>query len=306
MARLMWGHHLKLNAIVLIWSFTAILGQWITLPRFELVFLRTFAAAGVLFAYWRLFRPKPTPSPDRGVWPHHSGKLFLNGALVGLHWVLFFSSAQLNASVCLAAYATTTLWTAILEPLLNRTPWKRSEIFLGAIITVALCWIAQAEAAHSRALILGLGAAVSAALFAVLNGKWARGEDAVAVTILEMLGASAVCLCGLALRFSLGGQSPQLALSLSDALWMSLLILFCTAYAYVAYIELLRHLSVFTISLAANFEPVYGMLLAAVLLGEASELSISFYGGSALIFICLLAHTWMTSRQPDSPGHGGA
>ena len=78
---------------------------------------------------------------------------------------------------------------------------------------------------------------------------------------------------------------------------MAILIVFCTAYAYVAYIKLLEHLSVFTINLAANFEPVYGMILAAVLLGEADDLSFGFYSGSLMILVCVLVHSWTLKRQ---------
>ncbi|MDA7613670.1 hypothetical protein N8586_00915 [Verrucomicrobiales bacterium] len=79
-----------------------------------------------------------------------------------------------------------------------------------------------------------------------------------------------------------------------DWMWMAILVILCTAYAYV---KLLEHLSVFTINLAANFEPVYGMILAAVLLGETDDLSLGFYLGSAMIVICVLVHSWMLKRD---------
>lgn len=78
---------------------------------------------------------------------------------------------------------------------------------------------------------------------------------------------------------------------------MAILVILCTAYAYVAYVKLLENLSVFTINLAANFEPVYGMILAAVLLGETDDLSLGFYIGSAMIVICVLVHSWMLKRD---------
>lgn len=299
----MWRHQLKLNAIVFIWSFTAILGQWITLPRFELVFLRTFFAGLFLYGFWRWWHGRRR---SRRAWPRRTWRLLANGAVVGLHWVLFFSAAELNASVCLAGYATTTLWTALLEPLITRSPWRRREIFLGVVIAAALIYLYQAETGHVVALMLGLGSAIAAAVFSILNGQWARGEDAVAVTILEMVGASIFCLVAAFGRSSLQGTWPEFWPSPMDWLWLAVLVIFCTAYAYAAYIQLLRYLSVFAINLAANFEPVYGMILAAILLNEAEELTPGFYGGSVVILLCVLSYTWMTRRQvtPGLPASG--
>ena len=290
----MWQHYLKLNAIVLVWSFTAILGKWITLPRLELVFLRTFFAGLLLLGFWHWWHGI---RGTRGRWPERPGRLVANGALVGLHWFFFFSSANLNASVCLAGIATTTLWTALLEPCITGSKWKRSEVLLGVTIALALVYISRAETGHLVALLLGLGAAIVAALFYVLNGQWTRGEDPIAVTILEMAGASAFCLVAALGNSAFHGTWPQFLPSPVDWLWMSILVIFCTAYAYVAYIGLLRHLSVFTINLAANFEPVYGMILAAVLLGESKDLSPGFYAGSLLIVLCQVFHTWAGARR---------
>lgn len=289
----MWRHHLKLNFIVFVWSFTAILGQWITLPRLELVFFRTFFAGLLLLAFWKwALRRRGAERP----WPKRAWCLFFNGAVVGFHWVLFFAAAKLNASVLLAGLATTTLWTALLEPVLTKAPWRRGEVLLGLVIALALYQISRAEADHLVPLMLGLGSAVAAAVFSILNGQWARDEDAIGVTILEMAGASTLCLVALIGVALYEGSWPKLAFTQGDWLWMTLLVVFCTAYAYVAYVKLLEHLSVFTINLASNFEPVYGMILAALLLGEASELSLGFYAGSLVILFCVLLHTWMEHR----------
>lgn len=290
----MWRHHLKLNFIVFVWSFTAILGQWITLPRLELVFLRTFFAGLLLLAFWKwvLWR-----KGGEQRWPKRAWRLYFNGAVVGFHWVLFFAAAKLNASVLLAGLATTTLWTALLEPLLTKAPWKRGEIILGLVIALALYQISRAEADHLVPLLLGLVSAMAAAVFSILNGKWARDEDAIGVTILEMAGASTLCLVAVFGVSLYEGAWPQLTFTRMDLLWMTLLVVFCTAYAYVEYVKLLEYLSVFTINLAANFEPVYGMILAALLLGEASELSIGFYAGSLVILVCVLLHTWLERSE---------
>ena len=209
----MWRHHLKLNFVVLIWSFTAILGQLITLPRFELVFLRTFFAGILLFFVWKGLKRR-----KGGVcrWPRCLWRLYLNVAIVGFHWVFFFAAAKMNASVLLAGLATTTLWTALLEPLLTSSRWKRSEVALGLVITVALLQISRAEADHLAPLLLGLASAIAAAIFSILNGQWARDEDAIGVTGLEMAGASTACLLSLLVLSVFDRSWPHFALTPMD------------------------------------------------------------------------------------------
>ncbi|MDA7613671.1 hypothetical protein N8586_00920 [Verrucomicrobiales bacterium] len=114
----------------------------------------------------------------------------------------------MNASVLLAGLATTTLWTALLEPLLTSSRWKRSEIALGVIITVGLLQISRAEADHLVPLLLGLASAIAAAIISILNGQWARDEDAIGVTVLEMAGASMACLVSLLVLSSFEGRLP--------------------------------------------------------------------------------------------------
>ncbi|MDC0313160.1 hypothetical protein OAL27_04320 [Verrucomicrobiales bacterium] len=119
---------------------------------------------------------------------------------------------------CSRVWRQTTLWTALLELLLTSSRWKRSEIALGAIITVGLLQISRAEADHLVPLLLGLASAIAAAIFSILNGQWARDEDAIGVTVLEMAGASTACLVSLLVLSSFEGRLSQFGLTPMD--WM--------------------------------------------------------------------------------------
>lgn len=286
----MWRDHLKLNFVVLVWSFTAILGAWIAMPRFELVFLRTFFAALLL---WTFQQWRRRHLMERGISihpPKRPALLLANGVIIGLHWIFFFTAAGMSPSICLAGLATTTLWIALLQPFFRRTRWNALELVLGALIAAALGLMYRYHG-NAPALLAGLASAAAAAVFSIINGIIAKGEDPVAVTVLEMTGASAFCLLALLVSLASGHLTlAELPPRPTDWLWMSLLVVLCTAYAYVAYIALLRALSVFTISLASNLEPVYGMLLAAALLGEHKTLSPMFYLSSAIIVACVLLY----------------
>ena len=48
-------------------------------------------------------------------------------------------------------------------------------------------------------------------------------------------------------------------------------------------IQALKSISAFTMNLSYNLEPVYSIALAMLILGEAKELTLSFYAGLTLI-----------------------
>src|SRR5690606_37623385 len=67
--------------------------------------------------------------------------------------------------------------------------------------------------------------------------------------------------------------------------WGLLLLLssVCTAWAFTASVSVMRKLSPYTVMLTTNLEPVYGIVLAWLLLGEDEQMSAGFYIGAALI-----------------------
>jgi drug/metabolite transporter (DMT)-like permease len=81
----------------------------------------------------------------------------------------------------------------------------------------------------------------------------------------------------------------------------------CTVYAYAASINLMKRLSVFTIQLTLNLEPVYGILLALIVFGEKEIMNTGFYFGTAIILSAVILYPWLRSRtsvpqtvnQPD-------
>ena len=60
---------------------------------------------------------------------------------------------------------------------------------------------------------------------------------------------------------------------------------------------MLRTISAFTVNLSFNLEPVYSILLAMTFLDEASEVSLAFFAGLALICASVLLQTLYAIRQ---------
>ena len=103
----------------------------------------------------------------------------------------------------------------------------------------------------------------------------------------EMAGA---CTVALLLHPLLGGGVSLLAWQDLDWLWLLLLALVCTVFAHGFHIHLLRHLSAYTANLAINFEPVYGIIAAALLFGEHRQLHPGFFLGTSAILVANILH----------------
>lgn len=290
--------YLMLHFIVLIWGFTAILGLLISIPALELVFYRTLIAsigvAGLfLLKKKRLLLPISDILRVGGV-----------GFVIAIHWTLFFWSAEVStASVCLAGMATTSLWTAFIDPIFNRTKIKWYEVALGLMVISGLLVIFSFETGYWLGLSMALASAFLAAVFSVLNGRLAHQHNPYQITFYEMAGA---CLFSLLFMpvYSTFMREEGLKLNWEGYDWFWLFILggICTVYAFSVSVELMKRLSVFSINLTINLEPVYGIVLAVLIFGESEKMTPQFYLGTGIILVSVLAYPmlnyWNKRRKP--------
>lgn len=287
----MLTNQLKLHFIIFIWSFTAILGVLITIDAIELVFYRTAIAAlgmGVVM----LFMKKPFVIRKRDIL-----KLLGTGALVGIHWITFFMSAKVSKiSVCLAGIATCSLFTAFIEPLFTKQKIKIYEVGLGVLVIIGLYIIFKFEYNHVLGLSLALVSSVLAAVFSVLNGKFAKVYDSTTVTFYEMTGGAIIALIALPIYnyFYPAEDGIMLHLpSMTDFGYLLILSLVCTVYAFYGCIQVMKHLSVFYVNLSINMEPVYGIVLAMLIFGEKEQMTDGFYLGAGMILLSVLLYPVM-------------
>lgn len=284
-------HLVQLHALVLLIAATAPLGKLITLSTPALVAWRTALAALGAFA-WLHWRGSHRPFD-----PRRSLTLVGIGGLIGLHWLCFFGAIQLaNISICLAGMATTSLFTAFTEPFFERRRVRPFEVLLGLLVAVGILLVFGFQRGHHLGLLVALAGALLASLFLVLNRRFIRGgSDPMGLVGWEMIGACLVALAFVPLLpgGSFGGLLDWHGL---DWLWILILAWFCTTFAHSWGNRLLRHLSAYTLGLAINFEPVYGIIAAIVLFQENRELQPGFYLGTLAILAANLLHPVLLKR----------
>jgi drug/metabolite transporter (DMT)-like permease len=70
--------------------------------------------------------------------------------------------------------------------------------------------------------------------------------------------------------------------------------------AYIGYLDVLQRMSVFTINVVYNLEPVYGIVLAALILGDTERMSGGFYLGAGIIIAVVMGLPWLRSKLNDA------
>lgn len=282
-------NYLHLHFIVFIWGFTAVLGALITIDAIPLVWFRMALATGFVWVFikWRkesLKISKKNMLQLAGV-----------GFLIALHWLAFFAAIkESNVSITLAVMATGAFFTAFLEPIFFKRKIIAYEVFFGIIVILGLYLIFNSEIDNLKGILLALAASFLGALFSVFNGKLIEKHKASVITYYELL-FGVLCI-SIYLLVTNSFNASFFTLSSSD--WMYLLILAsaCTAYAFIASIHVMNWLSPYTVMLTTNLEPVYGIILALLILGDNEYMSSQFYMGAGIILVTVIANGLIKHR----------
>lgn len=277
--------HFKLYFIILIWSFTAVLGVLLTMGPVAIVANRTAIAALCLACL--LGSKLRVPIKD--------ALLFVTtGVIIGVHWITFFMAAKVaNISICMAGMATISLWTALLEPIFIRQRKLRPiDLMFGVVVAIGVLVIYLSGLDFHYGLGIALVSAVCAASFSIFNGFHIKKSTPLVITFYEMLGSTAFAM----VVFPFTEEVVFFPPTAKDWLWMLILAILCTVYAFSAYVELLKRLTVYTINFANNLEPVFGTLLAAFFFQDYDDLDPNFYLGGAIILLSVCAYPFIRRR----------
>lgn len=299
-ARTAW---LQMHFCVVLWGFTAILGKLITLPALPLVWWRMLIVVALLLLVPRVWRGLRAMTPKLR-WAYAGA-----GTLVALHWLTFYASIKLsNASVGVTCMAIGTVFTALIEPWMTGKRLSKREVGLGlAVLPGVVLVVGGVPAGMYAGIAAGTLSALFVALFGTLNKRLADHGEALSITALEM-GAGVVALTLLAplsglLTPEFGGD-PFAMPDLHDALYLVALAVACTLVPFALSLVALRHMTAFGAQLAVNLEPVYAIVLAALLLGEQRELTPAFYAGVAIILVTVLGYPLLVRprriRHPET------
>ena len=280
----------QLHISVMLAGFTGLFGKLITLNEVDIVWYRMLFTSLILMVFTGL--------------PRVGWKKFLQiagcGALLGLHWMLFYSSIKAsNVSIGVVCFALVGFFTAIFEPIVFHRKVSWAELLLSLITVAGLLCIFSFDARYRYGIAIGVVSSAVCALYAIFNKKVSVGVRSRTMLMYQMSGGivGASLIIPLYLMVFPSQQPVVVIPEGSDLWWMLCHALFCTIGMYLLQIQALKQLSAFTVNLTYNLEPCYTILLAFLFFGEARELNLSFYIGISLVILSVLLQTRRTGSQ---------
>lgn len=281
--------HLRLHGCVVLWGFTAILGKLITLPATALVVWRMLLVTALLMMIPRTWRGLRSLTPRQ--------RLIFGGigCVIALHWLAFYGAIKLaNASVAVACLALGAIFAAILEPWITGRAHDRSELVLGVLAIPGVLLLVGGVPLEMRlGIVVGVVAAFLSALFGSLNKRFVSVGEPATVTLIEM-GVGTLFLVVAALLV-IGPSDTLPRPSSSDLAWLLVLAGVCTVLPFLWWLRALQHVSAFGTQVALNLEPVYAIVIAALVFREYAELTLQFYVGVAIILATVFLQPRLTA-----------
>lgn len=276
---------IKMHIAIFLWGFTGLLGKLIDLNEGLLVWYRlmfsSVAIAIILFT--------------RNGFPKISFKEILKisgiGFLVMLHWVTFYGSIKLSSiSVAMICLSSIALFASIIEPIVNKKKFDYIEIVFSVFAVTGIAFIYHSDISASNGVIVGVISAFISALFSTFNKTITSKYESLTISLIELTAGFVFLTLLFPIYFHFQPTQKFIPNSL-DFVYLLILSLVCTVLTWVLSLQALRKVSAYTMGLALNLEPVYGIILAIAFAGEGKLMNSGFIIGAMVIFLTVIIHT---------------
>ncbi len=276
---------LEIHIAVLFFGLAGLFGKLVNQPPTVIVFGRVlFAMAFLLPAMWYL---KQSPRLNR---TRDYFALLLQGFILAVHWGTFFQAIQVSTvAVGLITFSTFPIFVTFLEPVFFKEKLRPADVVLALVTFTGVVLVVPAfnlDNATTQGALWGTTSGLTFALLSIMNRKYARAYSSLVVAFYQDAAAALFLIPFLFL--------PAPVMTLPDMLWLALLGIVFTGVAHSLFIRGLAHVKAQTASIIASLEPVYGILAAALLLGESPAMR-ELAGGVVILGTALYA----TLRKAD-------
>ena len=276
--------------MVVILGLTGIFGKLISLDALSLVWYRMLIAFLSLFIFLAI-KKQLFDINKKDFWG-----IIGVGVLVTFHWLFFFEAIKVSTvSVAVVCLATSSLFSALIEPIFFKRKILFYEVILGVIVLGSLAYVLGTDSKYILGYFYGIMAALFGTVFTLFNAKYIKKVDAAKITMIEML--TGVIIVSLIFVFQGNYSIFNNTISLPDFSYLIILGIVCTALVFVWMTEIMRHISPYSLIMAVNLEPIYSIILALIIFGDSELMSTSFYIGSAIIIGVVFLDGYLKNKQ---------
>lgn len=273
------GPILEINIAMLFISTSGVLGRYIDLPPAVTIGIRAFGAMLLLgvFIAWKKYSFKLARKDTSAI--------VLSGVLMGMHWITYFYALQLsNVAIGMLSLFTFPVMTSLLEPVFLKTKFSKIHVLLGLLVLLGIYFLApefDTDNNNFIAILIGLVSALCYALRNLLVKTKITTYNGSVVMWYQTLVIAIMLIPAYSL-FETEGFVSELP-------YIGILALVTTALGHTLFLFSFKHFSVTTASLMSSAQPIYGIILGILFLGEVPNVRTII--GGALILISVLVES---------------
>jgi drug/metabolite transporter (DMT)-like permease len=221
--------------------------------------------------------------------------LLASGMILAAHWFTFFLSIQVSSvAIGLLAFSTFPLFTTFLEPLVHGERLRRQDVVTAIVVSAGLVLVTPSfdfGNQLTQGLLWGILSAFCYAVLSLISRATTSSYPAASIAFYQQ-GFAALCSLPFALQW-------EGTLAMNDVLYLAVLGIVFTALLQGLVVASLRHLRAQTTSVVFGLEPVYGILLAWLVIGETP--AVRTVAGGILICGAVL---WASVSHGKAAAHG--
>jgi len=251
---------IELHVAVILFGVAGLFGKLVSGSPELIALARTSIAAIVLLLVLRFSKSRITVAPARQLLP-----MITSGLLLACHWVSFFYAIQVSSvAIGLIGFAIFPVVVALLEPLVFGLNYKRVDIVCAAAVALGLVIVVPVFSISdvtTKGLVWAVVSGVLFALLTLVNRQTARTNEFRVIAFFQYTVASLLLL-----PFVLGMN--DVTPGRTDILLLVILGLVFTAIPHTLFIKSLASVKASHASVVVGLEPIYGILLAALILHE--------------------------------------
>lgn len=274
---------IQIHLAVLLFGFSGLFGKFLTCSPFFIVFGRTFFAAVILLLI--ILCRSSGDKTGQKLQADILGWFVLQGLLLAVHWWAFFHAIQISTvAIGLLTFSTFPLFVTFMEPVFFKEPLTFFNIGTAIAVFIGIALVIpdlDFSNQFTRGGLWGIFSGFTFALLALINRKNVRTRDPITVSFFQNCFA-AFFLIWPVMLFDI--RWPVV----SDIFYLVVLGVLCTALAHTLFIGALSSISAQTASIISSLEPVYGILLAVLLLREIPGIK-TVIGGLIIILTIFVA-----------------
>lgn len=268
---------LELNLAVLFISTSGVLGRYIDMPSPITIGLRALLACVVLFLFckWK--------KADLHLQNQDRKTILISGILLGLHWTTYFYALQLsNVAIGMLSLFTFPAITAILEPIILKTKILKVHLLLCVLVLVGIYFLVpDFNLQNSQFKAVGFGV-LSAFCYALRNIAMKSKIERYNGSVLMVYQLLAIAIFWSPSFFLLDNSMIITYLPATV-----LLAVLTTSIGHTLFLYSLKNFSTITTSIISCTQPIYGILVGLILLGEVPKLT-TIIGGLIIISTVLV------------------